>query len=199
MSPIVHFETMLDSKGYRLSATHEDQLELVPNGGTLLRREPFNLPGGQLLFQRFAAITDAEDLRSFADRYGDFGHTYVAYCLSYASWFNEVLRWKQNGSRTSLYPQLDDSVNDPLSADVETKLVRGKGIQIRVVPVTLLDALRLQLAQALNGNGEITTCRECGNLFMTGSRGGPRRGAKFCSPGHQRRYNNFGRKNASRP
>ena len=63
-----------------------------------------------------------------------------------------------------------------------------------LVPETLLDAIWLQLADALSVNAEIPRCMQCGMWFPAGRGFGRRQDAKFCSAEHQILFNNQKRK-----
>jgi len=63
-----------------------------------------------------------------------------------------------------------------------------------LVPETLLDAIWLQLADALSVNAEIHRCLQCGLWFPAGRGFRRRQDAKFCSAEHQILFNNQKRK-----
>jgi hypothetical protein len=63
-----------------------------------------------------------------------------------------------------------------------------------LVPETLLDAIWLQLADALSVDAEIHRCLQCGMWFPAGRGFGRRQDAKFCSAEHQILFNNQKRK-----
>ncbi len=59
-----------------------------------------------------------------------------------------------------------------------------------LVPETLLDAIWLQLADALSANAEIRQCSQCWLWFPAGRGFGRRQDAKFCSAEHRILFNN---------
>jgi hypothetical protein len=61
---------------------------------------------------------------------------------------------------------------------------------VKLEPRTLLDAIWLQLAHVLTGDGEIRHCLHCGVGFAAGGQSGRRQDAKFCSDEHRVAYNN---------
>jgi hypothetical protein len=60
-------------------------------------------------------------------------------------------------------------------------------------PNTLLDALWLQLGQALTGGSKFRQCEHCGNWFEAGQGTGRRLDSKFCSDGHRIAFNSLKR------
>jgi hypothetical protein len=76
---------------------------------------------------------------------------------------------------------------------VDVLLVPGTGPDARPVmvmePANLLQAMNLELAQAVAGGAALLTCQYCGQWFAAG-RGGKRTVAKFCSDEHRFRFNN---------
>jgi hypothetical protein len=60
-------------------------------------------------------------------------------------------------------------------------------------PRTLLDALWLQLGQALTCGGRISQCQHCGNWFEAGRKTGRRLDAKFCCDEHRTAFNSLKR------
>jgi hypothetical protein len=60
-------------------------------------------------------------------------------------------------------------------------------------PNTLLDALWLQLGQALTSGGRIMQCQHCGNWFEAGRNMGRRLDAKFCCDEHRTAFNSLKR------
>jgi hypothetical protein len=68
-------------------------------------------------------------------------------------------------------------------ANLQASLVRDKASGTAVIsysPTTLLDALWLQLAQALSGGAEFRQCEQCNIQFPVGGKG-RRLVARFCS------------------
>jgi hypothetical protein len=61
----------------------------------------------------------------------------------------------------------------------------AKTPRLRVTPRCLLDALWVQLGQALSGGGAFRQCQHCGQLFEAGGATGLRADAKFCSKEHK--------------
>jgi hypothetical protein len=53
--------------------------------------------------------------------------------------------------------------------------------RMKLQPPSLLDAIWLQLGQAITSNADLRSCAHCGNWFQAGGRSGRRADAKFCS------------------
>jgi len=64
---------------------------------------------------------------------------------------------------------------------------------LTVLPETLLDAIWLQLAEALSSGAQIRRCEHCKAWFAAGAGFGRRREAKFCSDEHRILYNSLKR------
>jgi hypothetical protein len=58
----------------------------------------------------------------------------------------------------------------------------GHQPRLMMRPNTLISAMLLQFAQALEGGRSVRECPRCGKPFEIGGRGGKRSMAKFCSP-----------------
>jgi hypothetical protein len=52
---------------------------------------------------------------------------------------------------------------------------------LKLLPPTLLDAIWLQLGQAVASNADLKECPQCGKWFEAGPSSGKRRHAMFCS------------------
>jgi hypothetical protein len=64
---------------------------------------------------------------------------------------------------------------------------------LKLMPETLLDALWLQVAEALAGDCQIRHCHQCGSWFAAGGGFGRRSDAKFCSDEHRILFNSLKR------
>jgi hypothetical protein len=69
----------------------------------------------------------------------------------------------------------------------------GKALKWELRPASLLDALWLQLGQALTANVQFRQCEHCGNFFEAGRGTGRRLDAKFCSDEHRVAFNSLKR------
>jgi hypothetical protein len=182
---IIVFANKLDVKGYRVVGD-----KIVGNSGRSRMIHPLSGARGDQLFLDFANIKDAEDVRAFCDRFGNIG-TSIAYARSVANWFDEVLRWRVRGGKNPPnYLTISDEENDWEFALLRPKLSAPKRLTLQLEPHTLIGLMTIQLAQSFAGSGKIKSCVECGKLFMAGTRTNRRAHSKFCSPLHQRHYNN---------
>jgi len=69
----------------------------------------------------------------------------------------------------------------------------AKALKWELRPATLLDALWLQLGQALTSDVQFRQCERCGILFEAGRGTGRRLDAKFCSDEHRIAFNSLKR------
>ena len=69
----------------------------------------------------------------------------------------------------------------------------AKALKWELRPTSLLDALWLQLGQALTANVQFRQCEHCGNFFEAGRGTGRRFDAKFCSDEHRIAFNSLKR------
>lgn len=170
---------------------------MVKNGGPEIATRPLDGKSGDILYAAFARLNSPESVRDFVCAHGPLernsGGEDVATVLSWTSWFREVLQYKQQKWVDGLRAHINDEPLDPLFAEIKPEYHKHGGFTIRIRPMSLLDGLRLQIAQAIAGSGDIATCAECGTLFMTGTESGRRKGAKFCCPAHQKRFNSLAR------
>src|SRR5262249_24745568 len=68
--------------------------------------------------------------------------------------------------------------------------------RMKLQPPSLLDAIWLQLGQAITSNADLRSCVHCGNWFEAGGRSGRRADAKFCSDACRINYNSVKRSQA---
>lgn len=99
-----------------------------------------------------------------------------------------ALRWSEAGNSQAArsgVAQLVQAVNERLSRHVEAALAneeRPPALSLKLCPVSLLGALWLQFAQALQGHRRFQACADCGQFFEM-SRSpttGKRRDALYC-------------------
>jgi hypothetical protein len=72
---------------------------------------------------------------------------------------------------------------------------QGDDHALKVMPKALLDAIWLQLVEALAGDSQIRRCLQCDCWFAAGGRSGRRRDARFCSDEHRILFNSRKRQN----
>jgi hypothetical protein len=82
-----------------------------------------------------------------------------------------------------------------LMADLTASLsIDKKGtVAVEITPVRLLDALWLQLGQALSDTSEWRQCEHCCSWFPVGGNSGKRADARFCSDEHRVKFNSLER------
>jgi hypothetical protein len=132
------------------------------------------------LFSKFASIRTEGELLKFVAEYGPLTPAGKA------------------GGKGDQIPQLLDaaaSMNECLNqrgrshlawsiADLKARLLHDKAkgtLSIKISPARLIDALWLQLGQALVGGAHWRNCEHCGELFAVGGESGRRLVARFCS------------------
>jgi hypothetical protein len=170
---------------------------IVRRGGQLLPYRPFEHTGGVLhrifvnlgnsveglleFFTRFGPLTQegldpncGEDIRfalSAAEAMRDLLSCSVRERAIYVSRFGEKgVAW----SRIDVALTFNPMTNKP---------------QFRLTPPTLVNALWLELGQALSSDASIRNCLHCGGWFEAGPGTGRREGAKFCSDAHRIAFN----------
>ncbi len=206
-----------DPKGYRLAETGRPKMLRIVRNGTgkgLENFPPFQPLSTDSLFEIFANIaTTAEGALNFVRRYGpltaegwDAGEP-VSLVTFHAEYMREVLRvWagkrkqlripirrSQKAAGLPLVVHPDDAgPSSSLDAKVVwDPLVRTLKWELR--PKALLDALWLQLGQALTSDVQIRQCEHCGDWFEAGRGTGRRQDAKFCSDEHRIAFNSLKR------
>ena len=197
----VHFTSSVDTKGYKivparrpprgtdlLASTSRDWAEarIVGMGGGL---RAVRLSSNPLLFNKFASVKTPEQLLAFITEYGP-------------------LTYGRNAPRKGgdeIPPLLDEAASmgacfksrgrhSLLTADLKASLSIKKGnVSVNITPVRLLDALWLQLGQALAECSEWKKCLHCGDWFPVGGKSGRRLDAKFCRDEHRIEYNSLAR------
>jgi hypothetical protein len=212
----IDFDWMRDNKGYRIAPAERRKRpkpgepsnllgdlgrpeRIVPHGGAPVTYRP--LDRSDSLYQIFANIKTADDALAFVNTYGpltEAGHQQnygdvLAVILDHARAMNGVLAGSSHG-RAALGEVVGaeglqlSSLAVTLRPDPPTG-----GIRLVFSPKNLLDALWLQLGQALSGGASIRQCKHCGRWFEIGPGTGRRLDAKFCSDEHRISYNSHQR------
>jgi len=110
----------------------------------------------------------------------------VAGALQQVRLMSKVLR----AAKHEHYPLVMPKEPKSISLTIKIGDSGSEGTSLKLEPRTLLDAIWLQLAQVLAGDGEIRHCLHCGVWFAAGGQSGRRQDAKFCSDEHRIAYNN---------
>jgi hypothetical protein len=202
---VIEFEWMRDPKGYRLIETGRSKSwRIVRNGRGHDPKDLYNpLALTDLLFDIFANLaTKPEGVLDFVQRFGPLtwdgcdakiGDD-VTLAISNADHMRQLLRYVSgNQKRPYLPPNPHQaSRSSSLSAMVIWDPVT-KAPKWELRPNTLLDALWMQLGQALTSGAQIRQCEHCGAWFEAGRGKGRRAGSKFCSDEHKTIYHSLKR------
>ena len=180
-----------DLKGYRL---WEAGRRIVASGVKQETYKPFERH--ENLFGEFASIAKtAEGLLDFVTKFGpltleglDEQGEDVAAGVAAAQSMAQLLQTAERPGPAHLFGERRSIHLTLQIADT------GSGRLLpSVVPDTLLDAIWLQLAEALSGDAQIRRCLQCGAWFAAGANFGRRRETKFCSDEHRILYNSLKR------
>jgi len=165
---------------------------IVRRGGKLVPYRPFEKDGGRL-YQIFASLgSTAKQLLDFVNRFGPLTEDgnrecgeEVLFAFSAAGAMREVLSrpLKERGAYFARYgdkglrwSRIDVSlVSNPITSKP----------QFRLTPPTLINAIWIQLGQALSSDASIRNCLHCGEWFEAGPGARRREDAKFCSDAHR--------------
>jgi hypothetical protein len=134
-------------------------------------------------FSEFANVGVWEELLSFITKYGS---------LTKKDEIPQLLDTAKQLKECLLGKKLPPWSFADLKASASTDKTKGI-IAIKVRPARLLDALWLQLGDALSGGTQFRQCRHCGNLFPVGGKSGRRLVAQFCSDKHRIEFNSLER------
>jgi hypothetical protein len=193
----VEFTSRIDKWGYKIV-----DAKRPPRKGGQTEREwlldtPFSdariigLGGGKrllhlannhpFLFSKFAKATTETELLSFITEYGPLTKE------------NEILQLIDEAKRMKACLR-ENRYSDFVIADMRATIASRKGsVSIKYRPATLLDALWLQLGQALSGGDQIKQCKQCGDWFPVGKSAGKRIVARFCADKCRIEYNSLER------
>jgi hypothetical protein len=136
-------------------------------GGRIAKR----LSEYPMLYTTFANVRSYDQLLAFITEYGSLTNKNEIEKLLDAA--KEIRAWLSR-EKSPLW-----SV-----ADLKASLIRDRTSGTAVIsfsPTTLLDALWLQLAQALSGGAQFRQCEKCKIPFPVGGKSGRRLVARFCS------------------
>jgi hypothetical protein len=141
---------------------------IVGRGGSRIAKRLSQYP---MLFTEFANVRSYDELLAFIAEYGSLTKR------------NEIPKLLDTAEEMRAWISKEKS---PLwsVADLKASLVRDRASGTAVIsysPTTLLDALWLQLAQALSGGTQFRQCEQCNIPFPVGGKSGRRLVARFCS------------------
>jgi len=152
------------------------------------------LDGHENPLGQFASLDSPEELLEFVRKFGPLtfegmdgskGEN-VESVLQQARLVSKLLR----AAKHEHYPL--DLPEEPPAIGLAIRIGEAgpEGPLLKLGPRTLLDAIWLQLAHVLAGDGEIRHCLHCGVSFAAGGQSGRRQDAKFCSDEHRIAFNN---------
>jgi len=168
---------------------------IVPCGRKLVPYRPFDKLDG--LYRIFAHLgTTEEGLLEFVNRFGpltkegnrECGEE-VLFAFSHAEAMNDILSCPLKERGAYFAPAGDKGlawsrIDVALAFNPETRKP-----QFRLTPPTLVNALWLELGQAISSDASIRNCLHCGAWFEAGPGTGRREDAKFCSDAHRIAFN----------
>jgi len=205
---VIEFDWARDPKGYRLAEVgRRRMLKVVRNGKGHTPKDfqhcrPLSLT--DQLFRIFAnTATTPKGVLEFVQRYGPLtqdGRSAMAgdpvnVVMFNADRMREVLRCSSGDQKQPAFPpgrQYHLCPSSSLDAAVVwDDVMMAPKWELR--PKSLLDALWLQLGQALTRGARLRQCEHCGDWFETGRRTGRRLDAKFCSDEHRIAFNSLKR------
>jgi hypothetical protein len=206
MSLYIDFEWSRDAKGYRL-----ERGRIVGNGGKRLAYRPLDefptlynvfaktpqTPKGALDFvQKFGRLTglnDGDDVRKVVSNID-----LVSIVLSmrgklpkHDGPFEYIAPTAETGTVVVSGIPLRGKLSASLAPDPTTGAWK-----LKLEPPSLLDAIWLQLGQAITSDADLRLCIQCGNPFEAGGKSGRRADAKFCSDECRVNYNSLKRSQA---
>jgi hypothetical protein len=168
---------------------------IVRRGGKLVPYRPLDKVNG--LYRIFAHLgTTGEKLLDFVNRFGplteegnrDSGEE-VLFAISHAETMREILSYSKI-ERGAYFSRFRGKGLRWSRIDVALAFnpVTGRP-QFRFTPPTLINALWLELGQALSSDASIRNCHHCGGWFEAGPGTGRREDAKFCCDAHRIAFN----------
>jgi hypothetical protein len=168
---------------------------IVPCGGKLVPYRPFDKPIG--LYRLFANwVRTGERLLDFVNRYGpltadgnrETGEETI-FALTAASSMRDILAYSVD-ERAAYFSHFGDEGLAWSRIDVALAFnPTTSKPQFRLTPPMLVNALWLELGQAVSSDASIKNCLHCGGWFEAGPGTGRREDAKFCLDAHRIAYN----------
>jgi hypothetical protein len=204
---VIEFDWTRDPKGYRLVETRQPKMLRVVRNGKGHDQKDFEpsrpLSSTDFLFKIFAnTATTPEGVLDFVGWFGSLtwdgwdakiGDD-VNQVISNANHMRQLLRYSSGNQRPPHLPPNPHQATRSSSIDAQViwdPATKGPKWELR--PKTLLDALWLQLGQALTAGAQIRQCEHCGDWFEAGRGTGRRLDAKFCSDEHRTAFNSLKR------
>jgi hypothetical protein len=190
--PPIQFNNWRDPRGYRL----ENSNQLVVRNGT--RKDNFDVLEplkNKALYSAFAnAVVTPETLRKFVQSYGPLterGHDQgdeVRRVLWHAGRMRDLFNLRKAEGRKIARSARVGFPPVILHAAIDWER-QTNDLRWVFRPTTLLDALWLQLGQAITRGARLETCSLCGKWFEVGYPSDRRLDSKFCRDEHRVQYN----------
>jgi hypothetical protein len=193
MSPLYHAIAPI-----RAAVSGGRPARIMRRGGKLVPYRPFEKDGGKLyrIFASLCSTGEEVPFLDFVNRFGpltEFGNNdcgeEVIFAVSHASVMRDLLScspaeraayFSRSGDRGVAWSRIDVAFTfNPMTNKP----------QFRMTPPTLVNALWLELGQALSSDASIRNCLHCGEWFEAGAGTGRREDAKFCSNAHRIAFN----------
>jgi hypothetical protein len=206
MSLYIDFEWSRDAKGYRL-----EHGRIVGNGGKRLAYRPLDefptlynvfaktpqtFKGALDFVQKFGRLTgldDGDDVRKVVSNID-----LVSIVLSMRGKLPKhdgPFEYTASTAETGTVVVSGIPLRGKLSASLAPDPTTGAW-RLKLEPPSLLDAIWLQLGQAITSDADLRLCALCGNPFEAGGKSGRRADAKFCSAECRINYNSLKRSQA---
>lgn len=213
LDTLTAFRWKVPQDGYRWfrGSVHTAALKDVTKPGPLLTqktpdgrvRASFPLRDEPGLFQRFAALPPRQpDVLDFANQAGWLGQDMIVAqdgpvqgAEPFGLWRQEIARmrraldlWRAPGDDQKILQTL---VNESLRGHVSPRLLREEDgrLTLSYVPDTLLAALWLQLARAIDGDRRYRPCPVCGRFIeLSLEKTGKRADTRYCSSACRQRH-----------
>ena len=170
---------------------------IVPCGGKLIPCRPLE-KGGDKLYRIFASLGSTDEgVFDFVNRFGPLTEEgnrecgeEVLFALGHAASMRDVLSCplKERGAYFSRFGDNNGIRWSRIDVALAFNPITNKP-QFRLTPPTLINALWIQLGQALCSDASIRNCLHCGEWFEAGPGTGRRADALFCSDEHRIAYN----------
>ena len=207
MSPVIliEFDWERDPKGYRL-VEDARSTRVVRNGKGHAPKDFEHcrpLSATDSAFRIFANIaTTPAGVLEFVQRFGpltaagrDANHGEdVRLVISNALGLRQLLRYFSGNEKRPHLATSRFQATQPISLDAQVIWDPVSMVpRWELRPKYLLDALWLQLGQALTSGGRISQCQHCGSWFEAGRKTGRRLDSKFCCDEHRTAFNSLKR------
>lgn len=198
MPDLLHFEWTRDPRGYGIRHIPRADIGRKPtilaekigaehdivkgNGGKPQAYRPF--ANGPAVYKEFIELRDKASILDFAGRFGLLekreGSERLDYWQESIKGMRESVRFAESGKADKFVSQWNRRSPARLAIEFDPIVTDGKPT-LRIVPMTLLDGLWLQVAQSLASSTSLRQCIQCQSWFVFGTGTGRRKSADYCS------------------